>query len=190
MAAASATSSGTSQPLTDAQLRPIVAASIERLTSSLGSTLSSALQDVTFHIVDLPDRLLGQALPQTILIDRDAAGFGWFVDTTPYDDQEFVNDRGPLLANVGGPAENRMDLLTTVMHELAHVVGFQHDDPRPLMDSMLPLGTRHLLEPLEEAFCERESKLTELNVDAFYEFLNNSADRKAQRLSDPKIMNT
>ena len=42
------------------------------------------------QVADLPGGLLGEAVGKTILIDRDAAGYGWFVDPTPADDLEFA----------------------------------------------------------------------------------------------------
>jgi hypothetical protein len=56
-------------------------------------------------------------MPDTIFIDADAAGYGWFVDETPEDDVEF--------ATADSEADGKMDLLTAVMHELGHVLGFE-----------------------------------------------------------------
>lgn len=76
-------------------------------------------------------------------MDRDAAGFGWFVDPTPGDDVEFAVqlDAYSLAADQDSPAALRADLLTTVMHEFGHVLGYDHAD-EGLMDDLLPLGTR------------------------------------------------
>jgi hypothetical protein len=113
-------------------------------------------QSVTFQIADLPGTLLGQALGTTILIDRDAAGFGWFVDRTPWADEEYsgFSTTGGLLAVAGGPADQRMDLLTVVMHEMRHVLGHNHRDSG-LMQPTLAVGVRYLWEeffedPLQE----------------------------------------
>jgi len=78
-----------------------------------------------------------------ILIDDDAAGYGWFVDATPLVSEEF-DSTGHALA--GGPAEERMDLLTVLLHEMGHLTG--HGDLSPelfpdhLMSETLPTGVR------------------------------------------------
>ena len=76
-------------------------------------------------------------------VGRDAAGFGWFVDPTPDDDVEFAVqlDAYSLAADQDSPAALRADLLTTVMHEFGHVLGYDHAD-EGLMDDLLPLGAR------------------------------------------------
>ncbi len=43
----------------------------------------------------------------------------------------------------GSPAHGRVDLLTAVLHELGHVVDYDHDT-KGLMDDTLPLGMRRL----------------------------------------------
>ncbi|HEU5282727.1 MAG TPA: LEPR-XLL domain-containing protein [Burkholderiales bacterium] len=89
----------------------------------------SALDDVRFAVVDLPGRSLGLAVGRTILVDRDAAGHGWFVDPTPADDEEFAAGQvvEVLLAPAGSPAFGRIDLLTALGHELGHMAGQDHD---------------------------------------------------------------
>jgi hypothetical protein len=87
--------------------------------------------------------MLGETLGKTIWIDDDAAGYGWFVDPTPGDDVEYGDVLGPhtLAARRDTAADQRVDLLTTVMHEMGHLLGYQHaaDD---LMQAVLPLGVR------------------------------------------------
>jgi len=103
------------------------------------------LLDVAIEIVDLDGDLLGLTVGDTIQIDVDAAGFGWFIDTTPWDDAEFGPPTGAyeLTALPGSAAADRADLFTVVFHELGHVLGYGHEDDG-LMQDTLPLGTRRL----------------------------------------------
>jgi hypothetical protein len=81
------------------------------------------------------------------VIDLDAAGFGWFVDATPYDNSEFevTVDTGKLKSTGTSDAFGAMDLLTVVSHEIGHLLGFDHGDSS-LMTESLATGVR--LEPL------------------------------------------
>ena len=90
---------------------------------------------------------MGEAVDRTILIDRDAAGYGWFIDSTPADDLEFAAVTGPhsLTAGNNSPAAKRVDLLTTVMHEMGHVLSYEHSDSFDLMYPALSLGMRRSL---------------------------------------------
>ena len=56
---------------------------------------------------DLPGALLGEARGASIALDRTAAGWGWFVDPTPNDDDEFGK-------TIGAEAVERIDLLTVL----------------------------------------------------------------------------
>src|SRR5208283_399299 len=88
---------------------------------------------------------LGETFGNSVLIDSDAAGFGWFVDPTPSNDSEFQTQVGlsELDAGSGSPAAGRMDLLTVVMHELGLVMGLPEFDPAVLPHSLMTdvLGT-------------------------------------------------
>ncbi|QDV49759.1 golvesin C-terminal-like domain-containing protein [Gimesia fumaroli] len=87
------------------------------------------LQSVSFVLADLPDAMLGGATSSTILIDVNAAGYGWFVDDSPFDSSEFTLDAdGNLVADADSEAFGRMDLLTVVMHELGHTLGYDDLD--------------------------------------------------------------
>jgi hypothetical protein len=68
-----------------------------------------------------------------VWVSRNAAGYGWFTD--PGDDQAFAAGR------VRG-----MDLLTTVLHEFGHVLGFDHDGGEDAMAEALAPGTRRAAE--------------------------------------------
>jgi hypothetical protein len=110
---------------------------------------------MVIEIVDLPGDLLGWATPGRIQIDVDAAGHGWFVDPTPYEDTEFEarNESASLAARVGSEAENRVDLLTAVMHELGHLSGEMDETSDNLMGGLLWLGTRRL-PAIDSAFAD------------------------------------
>jgi Ca2+-binding RTX toxin-like protein len=136
--------------LTSDSLKPIVDEAIARWTETLGvdDALVAALHDVSFQIVDFNDLTLGRAIGDTILIDADAAGFGWFIDDTPADNVEFglqLSD-GELQAIGTSEAFGRMDLLTVVMHELGHVLGLEDLDPaaHDVMSETLDAGDRHV----------------------------------------------
>jgi hypothetical protein len=57
------------------------------LASTLGSTLLSNLTGetagVTVNLADLPGAAVGQTVGSTITLDTNAAGYNWFIDTTP-----------------------------------------------------------------------------------------------------------
>ncbi|BAZ46381.1 DNA/RNA non-specific endonuclease [Chondrocystis sp. NIES-4102] len=93
--------------------------------------------DIDFQITDLPTGQLAEAtitgfddsgVPNagTILIDHDANGVGWFIDSTPLESSEFgvQNSETYLLAAADSEANGKYDLLTAVLHELAHLYGF------------------------------------------------------------------
>ena len=160
-------------PLDASQLAPIVDEAILRLSQSVSSAVAHNLADFNIEIVDLPGSMLGRALTNVIQIDVDAAGFGWFVDATPNDDAEFRYDAATdqFVSPAGSPASERVDLLTVVLHELGHVLDFEHTDSHGLMDAELPLGTRRLpgdpSEPLREE--KLAVDLTTWNVDALFQ---------------------
>jgi hypothetical protein len=108
---------------------------------------------VNVQLADLSGGMLGETSGTTVLIDRDAAGYGWLVDATPSNDVEFADRVGTytLAATPGTAAANRADLLTTVMHELGHVLGYRDDASGDLMDAALPVGMRRTV-AVDEVF--------------------------------------
>src|SRR5262249_19253797 len=93
------------------------------------------LHQIHLQITDLPGKELGMQAGNTIWIDLDAAGYGWYTGTT------LVGAGGSVAAN---GTERSMDLLTVVTHEFGHVLGLADDDGSGLMGEFLPSGTRRL----------------------------------------------
>jgi hypothetical protein len=168
--------SNPSQVVTDklsaAQPATTVKAAIERWSQQgLTRQQISLLQSTTYVVADLGlSRWLGQAAcGKVITIDHNAAGFGWFVDTTPRDDKEFTK----LISKSerAAPGMTRMDLLTVVMHEMGHILGLpdiDDDKSTGVMTDAIAAGTR------------RVSTATDLQALAFY--LNQNATASAAPL--------
>ncbi|QXE26036.1 parallel beta-helix repeat [Richelia sinica FACHB-800] len=136
-------------PLTQADLAPIVAEAKRRWIDSglLSATAIANLDLVQFQVAELDGLILGRTEGNTILLDSNAAGYGWFIDTTPTRDEEFrrKSDQQSATAKIQGDASGKIDLLTVVSHELGHILGFEHDliEGSPdLMDETLTAGTR------------------------------------------------
>ena len=108
------------------------------------------LEDITFFVDDLPVGILGAtSFGSAIVVDVNASGYGWFIDTTPQSHEEFIDlIDGELHAVEGSDAFGKIDLLTTVVHEFGHVLGLPDLDPvqKPnnIMAGVLGLGVRRL----------------------------------------------
>jgi subtilisin-like proprotein convertase family protein len=129
-----APSDATATVLNTADLQPIVDEAIRRWISSglINDAQASMLRDIDFVIADLSPGVLAQSTTDTIFIDDDAAGFGWFIDSTPSDDVEFIEPA------TSGDSSVRMDLLSAVMHEMGHIIGFDHEESGILDDTLSP----------------------------------------------------
>ncbi len=91
------------------------------------------------------DRALGVSAGDGA-INTNAAGWGWFVDPTPWDDSEFTtpgNPPAPPFARGGMGVQKRMNLLTVLAHEIGHLLGQDHAVDGVMFDS-LATGSRRL----------------------------------------------
>jgi hypothetical protein len=123
--------------LTEGELDPLVQEAIARWEATgLTAAQMDLLRSVSIQVADLGGTTLGLASGTTIRIDDSAADWGWFADSTPSDDSEFTAQ-----GNQG--EKNRIDLLTVIMHEMGHILGFDHDVDGVMQDALDP-GTRWL----------------------------------------------
>jgi hypothetical protein len=112
-----------------AQLDRVAALAIaDWAATGLSANQVAALRSAHFEIADLPGGLLAETAGNEIIIDSNAAGYGW------------------ALGAVVSP--HKVDLLTVVCHELGHLIGLSDVDtlthPGDVMDATLTPGTRRL----------------------------------------------
>ncbi|MDX2038441.1 MAG: PKD domain-containing protein [Isosphaeraceae bacterium] len=124
----------------DAQLAPIVEAAIARWAAAgLDPQRIERLRAVDFEIAELGGNLLGLSYHETVWIDRNAAGAGWFIDPTPSRDEEF-------LPRTASRRPRGVDLVSVVAHELGHVLGLDDQDARSgarrIMNGRISEGAR------------------------------------------------
>jgi hypothetical protein len=104
--------------LTDDALQAVAQDAIRMwMLNDLSDWQIDRLSDVTFELADYSADVLGTAANGRVLIDRDAAGYGW------------------ALTEADLAEGNRVDLLTAVAHELGHILGY--DDLDAMADDLL-----------------------------------------------------
>ena len=139
--------------VTQADVVPVVQEAITRWAQAgLDQQMLDMMQGVVFLVEDLDGMNLGMARGNTIWLDENAAGCGWFVDSTPADDVEFHSTvvAGRLTA-IDQQAMGQVDLLTVVAHELGHVVGLEDTQTDGLMASSLEKGLRLVPDAIDAA---------------------------------------
>jgi hypothetical protein len=115
--------------LTQTQLDRVVALAIaDWAATGLSASQVAALKSAHFEIADLPGGLLAETAGNEIIIDSNAAGYGWSLGAVV--------------------APHKVDLLTVVCHELGHLIGLGDVDtlthPGDVMDATLTPGVRRL----------------------------------------------
>src|SRR5262249_23325356 len=117
--------------------QPLLAEALARWQAAGIDT--SALHGIDVRIANLGGHTLGQAAGGVLWLDDNAAGWGWFVDATPWEDSEFTTP-----GNQG--EQGRMDLLTVLEHEIGHLLGRDHE-AEGVMQETLTAGTRRTVSP-------------------------------------------
>jgi hypothetical protein len=131
--------------LAPADLQALAEAAIARwVAAGIDAAQLQLLESVSFGVTDLTGSILGLSTTGLVLVDSNAAGWGWFVDATPMRDEEFA-----VAGGVVGEAGLRMDLLTVLVHELGHVLGLADEhglDGSGVMAGHLDIGQRTMPE--------------------------------------------
>jgi hypothetical protein len=132
--------------LTQTEADQVLEKAIEQVSEKLTPEMNEALSGVEVKVVDLSGGTLGRAVPGTIYLDVNAAGYGWFVDSTPFDHSEFtVESQLSLIALPESAAAGRIDLWTVILHELGHLAGYEHEAEGVMEETLAP-GVRKLAE--------------------------------------------
>jgi hypothetical protein len=111
--------------------------------SGIDTVYSLGTVSVTF--ADLPVSAVGQAVGTTITLDNNAAGNGWYIDGTPWDNSEFLPTSNPneWVAKAGSAAAGKMDMLSVLLHEYGHALGIDHSaDSHDYMATTLTAGAK------------------------------------------------
>jgi hypothetical protein len=118
-----------SAPLSAALIDPIIQEAITLWADAgIDPARLQILSHVTVQVTALPPAYLGLAFDDTIWLSADAAGYGWFTD--------------PSLT--ASPPAGEVDLLTVVLHEMGHLLGYGDDAANDLMGEVLLPGERLL----------------------------------------------
>jgi hypothetical protein len=118
------TSSATVTPLTQSIAQTFAGGALARLKQDgVSAQLIGQFGAVQVEVGTLGGGVLAQADPKAdaLLLDANAAGYGWFVDPTPLLDEEFAAGQ----AVTSGPAAGRMDLLTAMLQEMGVAAGLK-----------------------------------------------------------------
>ncbi|NDI86594.1 zinc metalloprotease [Undibacterium crateris] len=119
-------------------------------TANLNAMLANASGSLT-NFSDLAGTAVGQTTgtgnTAQITLDTNAAGHGWFIDSTPDQNDEFLPTSNPdvWIAKAGSAADGKMDMLSALLHEYGDALGIEHsgDDGDFMVTSLQP-GERRL----------------------------------------------
>ena len=114
------------------------------------STVLNAAVSSVSAITNLPGTAVGETTgtgtTATITLDTNAAGHGWFIDSTRADNDEYLptSDANVWIAKAGSAAEGKMDMLSVLLHEYGHALGFEHSaNTADFMSASLVAGEKN-----------------------------------------------
>lgn len=86
------------------------------------------LNSISVTLGALEGGALGQTNANGIILDSNAAGYNWFIDTTPGQNEEWLPTSNPneWVAKAGSDAAGKMDMLSVLLHEYGHALGIDH----------------------------------------------------------------
>ena len=137
--------------LKQADLDAVVTTAIARWSASgLNDDQIAALHRLKFEVADLPSLYLGEADGHRIRVDNNAGGNGWFIDGSSQGESVFMKETSATrrYTDPASDAAGRIDLLTTILHEMGHALGlndsYLEQDRDSLMYGFLTKGERRL----------------------------------------------
>ena len=137
----------------------------------LSNYSNTVYPNLTYSFTNLPGTAVGETTGEgaaaNILLDINAAGRGWYISgagslgleaTNPTanlsqwesgwlnnDDYLPTSNPNEWIAKAGSAAADKMDLLSVLLHEYGHALGFEHSsDPHDFMGTSLTAGVRRL----------------------------------------------
>ena len=113
--------------------------------SANGNGIILSTLSVTF--ADLTGGAIGQTTGTTITLDTNAAGHTWFIDSTPWSNEEWLPtaNANEWQAKLGSAAYGKMDMLSVLLHEYGHALGIEHSaDQYNFMSTTLTAGVRSM----------------------------------------------
>ena len=171
--------------LQQGQLQPIVAEAkaIWAATPGLTTAELASLNAATVTVGALPTNTIGATNGAAIIIDGTAAGWGWLVDGSNADFRATAT-AGVYQAMPNTAATGKMDLLSTVLHELGNAMGFAEDLGNDVAGKVLSAGERRLPVIAWETMGVMPSLLNgglnETNSNWIADFLDNTGQGGAQ----------
>jgi hypothetical protein len=132
------------------------------VSGSSGYDSGYSLNSLSVTFADLAGGAVGQTTGEganaAITLDDNAAGYNWFIDTTPADNSEFLPTSNPneWVAKAGSDAAGKMDMLSVLLHEYGHALGIEHSaDSGDYMSTTLTPGVRRLPSATELALMQQ-----------------------------------
>jgi hypothetical protein len=93
---------------------------VAALASWINTTdLNSNAAGITVNVANLAGAAIGQDTGTNITLDATAAGNGWYINTNPADNSQFLptSDPNVWIAAPGSAAAGKMDMLSVLLHE-------------------------------------------------------------------------